>query len=113
MDLGRESSQSTSPPPHRIVLCLGCKARQDAVPPQHPSLWTKSGLAWLRKVELPTSSQQLRRDLLIEEIETLVRQVRRIEYHLNHQGQKTPAVAQLRSIPGVGIRTAEAVAAFV
>jgi transposase len=83
------------------------------VPPLHPSLWTKSGLAWLRNVELPTSSQQLRRDLLIEEIETLVRQVRRIEYHLNHQAQKAPAVAQLRSIPGVGVRTAEAVAAFV
>jgi transposase len=32
---------------------------------------------------------------------------------LNRQAQQTPAVAQLRSIPGVGIRTAEAVAAFV
>lgn len=83
------------------------------VPPRHPSLWTKSGLAWLRNVELPTSSQQLRRDLLLEEIETLVRQVRRIEYQLNHLAQKTSAVTQLRSIPGVGVRTAEAVAAFV
>jgi transposase len=32
---------------------------------------------------------------------------------LNRQAQQTPAVAQLRSIPGVGARTAEAVAAFV
>jgi transposase len=32
---------------------------------------------------------------------------------LNQQAQKTPGVAQLRSIPGVGIRTAEAVAAFI
>src|SRR3954469_20078881 len=82
-------------------------------PPQHPRLWTKNGLAWLRKVELPTSSQQLRRDLLREEIETLVRQVRRIEQQLNRQAQRTPAVAQLRSIPGIGARTAEAMAAFV
>ena len=59
------------------------------------------------------ASQQLRRDLLLEEIETLIRQVRRIERQLNHQAQQTVAVAQLRSIPGVGIRTAEAVAAFV
>jgi transposase len=83
------------------------------VPPKQPALWTKKGLAWLRQVALPTASQQLRRDLLLEEIETLIRQVRRIEQQLNRQAQLTPAVAQLRSIPGVGIRTAEAVAAFV
>jgi transposase len=83
------------------------------VPPRHPALWTKAGLAWLRQLELPTPSQQLRRDLLLEEIETLVRQVRRLEQQLNHQAQHTAAVTQLRSIPGVGIRTAEAVAAFV
>src|SRR5262245_28494136 len=82
-------------------------------PPKQPGLWTKKGLAWLRQLALPTASQQLRRDLLLEEIETLLRQVRRIEQQLNHQAQQTPAVSQLRSIPGVGIRTAEAVAAFV
>lgn len=81
--------------------------------PRHPSLWTKSGIEWLRQVELPTSSQQLRRDLLIEEIETLDRQVRGIEYQSNLQAQKTPAVVQLRSIPGVGVRTAAAVTAFL
>jgi transposase len=83
------------------------------VPPKQPGLWTKKGLAWLRQLALPTLSQQLRRDLLLEEIETLIRQVRRIEQQLNRQAQHTPAVAQLRTIPGVGIRTAEAVAAFV
>lgn len=82
-------------------------------PPKHPGLWTKSGLKWLRQLELPTESQQLRRDLLLEEIDTLVRQVRRIEQQLNRQARRTRAVAQLRSIPGVGARTAEAVAAFV
>src|SRR5262245_38171144 len=82
-------------------------------PPKQPGLWTKQGLAWLRQLDLPTPSQQLRRDLLLEEIETLLRQVRRIEQQLNHQAQHTPAVARLRSIPGVGARTAEAVAAFV
>jgi transposase len=82
-------------------------------PPTHPRLWTKQGLSWLRKLELPTASQQLRLDLLLEEIETLLRQVRRIEQQLNKQAQQTAAVAQLRSIPGVGIHTAEAVAAFL
>jgi transposase len=83
------------------------------VPLRQPGLWTKKGLVWLRQLALPTVSQQLRRDLLLEEIETLIRQVRRIEQQLNRQAQQTSAVAQLRSIPGVGARTAEAVAAFV
>ena len=83
------------------------------VTPRQPGLWTKKGLAWLRQLALPTMSQQLRRDLLLEEIETLVCQGRRIDQWLNHQAQQTSAVARLRSIPGVGIRTAEAMAAFV
>jgi transposase len=82
-------------------------------PPRHPSLWTKMGVAWLRHLNLPTASQQLRRDLLLEEIETLNRQLRRLEQELNRRAQHAPAVSQLRSIPGVGIRTAEAMAAFV
>ena len=83
------------------------------LPPKNPGLWTKAGFAWLRQLALPTASQQLRRDLLVEEIETLTRQLRRIEHELNHRAQQVPAVLQLRSIPGVGIRTAEAVAAFL
>jgi transposase len=82
-------------------------------PPKKPGLWTKAGLRWLRELELPTASQRLRRDLLLEEIDALTRQVWRIEEELNRQARKTPAVALLRTIPGVGARTAEAVAAFV
>jgi transposase len=81
--------------------------------PKKPGLWTKKGLAWLRRLELPTPSQQLRRDLLLEEIEALTGQVRRIEQELNRQARNSPAVARLRTIPGVGARTAEAVAAFI
>jgi transposase len=83
------------------------------IPPKQPGLWTKKGLAWLRHLTLPTASQQWQRDLLLEEIEALTRQLRRLEQPLNQRAQQTPAVAQLRSIPGVGIRTAETVAAFV
>jgi transposase len=83
------------------------------VPPKKPGLWTKTGLAWLRQLELPTASQRLRRDLLLAEIEVLVGQIRRIEQELNRQARKTPAVALLRTIPGVGARTTEAVVAFI
>lgn len=81
--------------------------------PAAPALWTKTGTAWLRRLELPTFSQSLRRDLLLEEIETLTRQVRRIEQQLNRQARRTSAVTLLRTVPGVGPRTAEAVAAFI
>jgi transposase len=90
-----------------LLRCAGI------TPPKHPGLWTKKGLAWLRQLELPTASPQLRRDLLIEEIEGLIRQGRRVEQQLNRRAQQTPAVTQVRSIPGVGIRTAEAVAALL
>src|SRR4051794_29120175 len=82
------------------------------VVPRKPGLWTKAGLRWLRQLELPTASQQLRRDLLLEEIEALTKQVRRVEHELNRRARKTPAVALLRTTPGVGARTAEAVVAF-
>jgi len=82
-------------------------------PPRQPGLWTKQGLAWLRQLKLPTSSQELRRDLLLEEIDTLNRQLRRIEQELNRRGQQSPGVMQLQSIPGVGRSTAEAIAAFL
>src|SRR5262245_40883669 len=90
-----------------LLRCAG------VVPPSQPGLWTKKGLDWLRRLELPTESQRLRRDLLLEEIEALTRQADRIEDHLNQQAKHSPAVGRLRSIPGVGIRTAEAVAAFI
>ena len=82
-------------------------------PPKNPGLWSKKGLARPRQLELPTASQQLRRDLLIAEIEGLIRQVRRVAPQLNRQAGQTGAVARLRGIPGVGIRTAEAMAAFI
>jgi transposase len=90
-----------------LLRCAG------VVPPGRPALWTKKGLEWLRRLELPTDSQQLRRDLLLEEIESLTNQVRRLEQQSNHQAGRSPAVIRLRTIPGVGVRTAEAVAAFV
>lgn len=70
------------------------------VPPRRPGLWTKEGLAWLRQSALPTLSQQLRRDLLIEEIEALIRQGRRVEQQLNRQAQQTPGSLDCAASPG-------------
>src|SRR5262249_36004036 len=75
--------------------------------------WTKQGLAWLRQLDLPTLSQQLRRDLLLEGGETLNSQRRRLEQQLSRQTRHPPPVGQPRSIPGGGIPPAAAGAAFV
>lgn len=81
--------------------------------PRRPGLWTQRGMAWLVKLEFHAESQALRRDLLIEEIEGLSKQIRRVERELDKFAQNNPGVFRLMSIPGVGIRTAEAVVAFL
>lgn len=80
--------------------------------PRRPGLWTKAGMAWLRSLTM-TATTALRRDLLLDEVEHLSNQIRRVETELDRIGDSNVAVSQLRSIPGVGIRTAEAVAAFL
>jgi len=82
-------------------------------PPQRPGLWTKKGLDWLKRHRFDNSMHALRRDLLLEEIATLSEQIRRVEAELARYSADSVAVQILRSIPGVGLRTAEAVAAFV
>jgi transposase len=83
------------------------------VAPRRPGLWTNRGMAWLKAQDLQQEMNALQRDLLVEEIETLNRQLRRVEANLARYSRDNAAVFQLRSIPGVGLRTAEAVVAFL
>jgi hypothetical protein len=52
-------------------------------------------------------------DEMMRMLEPLTRQAERIEMHLNQQTRLSPAVLLLRSIPGVRVPTAEALAAFI
>jgi transposase len=81
--------------------------------PQKPGLWSKKGLEWLKRLSFANAMHALKRDLLVEEIETLSVQVKRVEQELERYSLNSLPVAILRSIPGVGPRTAEAVAAFI
>jgi transposase len=76
-------------------------------------LWTRDGRTWLAGVELPSSPARLRRDLLLEEIEHFDRQIGRIDAELARIGKDHAGVELLQTIPGVGMRTAEAFCAFV
>ncbi len=82
-------------------------------PPKRPGLWTKAGLAWLSQLEFEQPMQALKRDLLVDEIQLLTSQIKRIETQLGQFSHAHPAVALLQTIPGVGLRTSEAVVAFL
>lgn len=76
-------------------------------------LWTNKGLAWLRQEPMPTAAARLKRDLLLDELTEAKRRVRTVTQALDTIGRSHPAVLLLRTIPGVGIRTAETVAAYL
>jgi transposase len=77
------------------------------------SLWSRAGIAWLRDLELPMLLDVLRRDQLLERVLSVHEQIRRVEKELNRLGEEHAGVVLLRTIPGVGIRTAEAVVAYI
>jgi transposase len=76
-------------------------------------LWTDKGLAWLRSVPAANELDALRRDMLTERLCFLTRMLHQVETTLNRIASRHAGVHLLRSIPGVGPRTAEAVMAWV
>jgi transposase len=76
------------------------------------ALWTGKGLGWLKTIELPLC-QGLQREQLLEELGELKKKIDAVHRVLKQIADKHPGVSLLMTIPGVGIRTAEAVAAYV
>ena len=82
-------------------------------PLRRPGLWTRNGIAWLKQLEFSQPMHALKRDLLVEETETLSLQLRRVDKELARISKDNVSVWQPQSIPGVGPRTAEAIVAFL
>jgi transposase len=104
---------------HRLVACrtrskngLRALLRTHAIAAPK-GLWTKGGMAWLASVSLPTVNDELQRDILQEDVRHYSRLIRRVERRLEQIARSHPAVGLLRTIPGVGIRTGEAVSAYI
>lgn len=76
-------------------------------------LWSRAGMAWLRSFSLLSPMATLRRDQLLLQVGQLDAQVAAAEGMLDAWAARHPGVALLRTIPGVGPRTAEAVMAYV
>jgi transposase len=75
-------------------------------------LWMHKGLVWLAGVELP-EPVALQRDLMLEDLTQGQQRIARVERTLRWWAERMPAVGLLMTIPGVGPRTAEAVAAYI
>jgi len=76
-------------------------------------LWSRPGIAWMQEQALPTISDQLRREMLIEELKEAGRRIKLVEEKLGEIAEQHPGVKLLMTIPGVGQRTAEAFVAYV
>jgi transposase len=76
-------------------------------------LWTRAGRTWLASLELPTAVAMLRRDQFMDDLEHHDRKIRRVEKALAEIAAAHPGIALLQTIPGVGLRTAEAFLAYV
>jgi transposase len=78
-------------------------------------LFSKKGLAWLSGLDVAPATS-LRREMMVDELGELGElgvKITRVERALAKIAAKHPGVALLMTIPGVGIRTAEAVVAWV
>jgi transposase len=76
-------------------------------------LWTKRGMAWLQEQVFPTELDGVRRDVLLEDLRSHAQKIKPIQKVLNRWGREHPAVRLLMTIPGVGMRTAEAIVAYI
>lgn len=75
-------------------------------------LFTKAGMEELRQCALP-SLEAIRRDILLEEIHSFDAQIKRVEKELAKMAANDGRTPLLMTVPGVGIRTAEAFLAYV
>lgn len=77
----------------------------------HKSCWTCVGLGWLRSLTFD-DARKLMVTTLLDEMFFVSQQMFKVEKQLDKIAEGQPNVSLLRSIPGMGPRTAEAIAAF-
>jgi transposase len=80
--------------------------------PAGKRLWSRKGLNWLKEQWLDELAA-LQRDMATDELEQLNLKIRRVDQQLNKIADANPAVTLLRTIPGVGVRTAESIVAYI
>lgn len=77
----------------------------------HKSLWTRAGRAWLEQ-QVFDSARQVMVDGLLVDLDMLQTRISGIEKQLDCIADRHPGVSLIRTIPGIGPRSAEAIVAF-
>jgi transposase len=77
------------------------------------NLFSGKGQAWFKGLELEEEGEAVRRDLLAEQVAESDEKIKRVEKYLDQLSQGHAGVALLRTIPGIGPRTAEVLVAYV
>lgn len=75
------------------------------------SCWTKRGLRWLQSLELE-KTKSLILSIQLEQLAVISLQMIQVEQRLNEMAAQDPRITLIRTIPGIGPRTAEAIVAF-
>lgn len=77
-------------------------------------LWTGKGLRWLlQEAAWPSPLAAVEATMLVNELELFQKQIALVTRELDQRARGDGRVALLRTIPGVGPRTAEAVVAYI
>jgi len=85
--------------------------RSEALRCPHKSLWTRKGECWLRSLTFD-AARRVMLDGLLEDLAMVDKQRQRIEDQLDAIARTQPAILLLRTIPGIGPRSAEAIVAY-
>ena len=80
--------------------------------PKKPGLWSEKGIAWLKSLQL-SQEYELQLNLYIADFQHQSTTRKCLEKELNERQKHDPRVTLLRTIPGIGPRTAEALVASI
>jgi transposase len=76
-------------------------------------LWSKKGMQWLKDLTFDLPMDTIQRNSLTMNLEMMTEMIKLVEKELKKIADRHPGVKLLMGIPGVGIRTAEAVMAYI
>ncbi len=77
------------------------------------NLFSGKSQAWFKALQLEEEGEAVRRDLLAEQVAESDEKIKRVEKYLDQLSEGHAGVALLRTIPGIGPRTAEVLVAYV
>ena len=76
-------------------------------------LWYKKGLAWLESLTFETPAAKVELNILLDNLQRQKDNLKVVEIQLQKFADHHPGISLLMTIPGIGIRTAEAVVAWI